>query len=124
MLREKTKDEVEKEEEEYKEFLEREVGHDLHELITVAGDEDVGVSEVKEEEEEEGATKEERKKARKDKKRKAKDIKRKEDQDQQFLFECVLTLLYSYIRPPNPFLQLHTQPWLDRQGGSTYPDIP
>lgn len=88
VLREKTKDEIEREEEEYKEFLEREVGQDLHELITVAGDDEPkGVK--GEEDEAKGETKEERKRMKKEKKRKAKDAKKKEDEDQQFLLEYV-----------------------------------
>ena len=52
MLREKTKDEMDREEEEYREFLAREVGEDLKRLIMIEEDligaRDVEKNEVKE----------------------------------------------------------------------------
>ena len=88
--REKTKDELEREEEEYKEFLEREVGEDLDNLITVeegrmlAADEHV-------EEIVEGEEKSKKKKSKKSKgKEKAKESgKSKQDEDQEFLMKYV-----------------------------------
>ncbi|KAH8103625.1 KRI1-like family C-terminal-domain-containing protein [Cristinia sonorae] len=88
VLREKTKDEIEREEEEYKEFLEREVGEDLKELITVtAGQEkEVSVEDVEEE-----SSKAEKKRVKKEKKKsKEKGGKSKEDEDQQFLLDYIL----------------------------------
>lgn len=86
--REKTKDEVEREEEEYREFLKREVGENLDELIRVEKDEPGGVLDVKEEEheEEEGKGK---KKKRKSKEKDGKG-KKKEEEDHEFLMKCVL----------------------------------
>lgn len=83
--REKTKDELEYEEEEYREFLAREVGEDISKLVTVdenpltadtevekgAGSSSVAVSE----------------KAQKSKKRKGKDKRRKEETDHEFLMK-------------------------------------
>ena len=81
--REKTKDEIEREEEEYRQFLEREVGEDLKEIVTLetgtlAGADDSDV-EVKVE------GKEEKKRKKKDTKEK----KNKEAEDQEFLMKCV-----------------------------------
>ncbi len=91
--REKTKDEVEREEEEYREFLKREVGENLDELIRVEKDGDGGVlddvkEEVEEEEKEEGKGKGKKKK-RKSKEKDGKG-KKKEEEDHEFLMKCVL----------------------------------
>ncbi|KAJ3896145.1 KRI1-like family C-terminal-domain-containing protein [Lentinula edodes] len=77
--REKTKDEQEQEEEEYRSFLEREVGGDLKTLVSV----------------EENTWKEETKsstesKQKKKKKKKGKDAKKAEDDDQEFLMNYIL----------------------------------
>jgi protein KRI1 len=84
--REKTKDEMEHEEEEYQEFLKREVGHDLSDLITVEPT-DTKASMVLQEENEEG-----KKKKKKGKKERENDkingrSKNKEDEDHQFLMK-------------------------------------
>jgi protein KRI1 len=90
--REKTLDEVAREEEEYRRFLENEVG-DLRELVDVGGSTAVAVEEpAQEEEEEEGA----KKKKKKDKKKKKEAEKKgsdeaagagknKQEEDQEFL---------------------------------------
>ncbi|KAF9047752.1 KRI1-like family C-terminal-domain-containing protein [Panaeolus papilionaceus] len=101
--REKTKDELEREEEEYKAFLEREVG-DLRDLISVGGsdvedEEDVGKAEGIDEEDggDEGVgTKDRKKKKKKKKKSKAKGEdqtqpkKTKAEEDQEFLMNYIL----------------------------------
>lgn len=76
VLREKTKDEIEKEEEEYRDFLQREVGEDLEGLITLEpGDSFAAEVEV------EPPTK---------KKKKSKEkAKPKEEDDQEFLMKYV-----------------------------------
>jgi len=86
--REKTQDEREREEEEYRAFLEREVG-DLKELVTVDVD-DVTEEEMKEEEgknEEEGDK--EKKKKKKSKKGTEEVKKTKAEKDQEFLLKYV-----------------------------------
>jgi protein KRI1 len=80
--REKTKDELEREEEEYQEFLKREVGQDLRELITV--DEESSALLVEELEEVN-----KKKKVKKPKKSEAKSGKSKAEEDQDFLLKCV-----------------------------------
>lgn len=91
VLREKTKDDLEREEEEYKAFLEREVGGDLAELITVEAEGVVAEVEVKEDEEGTAKGTEGRKKAKKEKKNASKQKCSKEEEDQQFLLEYVAT---------------------------------
>ena len=91
MPREKTKDEIEREEEEYREYLQREVGEDLSELITVEA-EDVAGAEVKHEEE---------RPKKKSKTAKAKDAKSKQEEDQEFLMKYVPSPLF---RAPTSFL--------------------
>lgn len=81
--REKTKDELEREEEEYQEFLKREVGTDLRELITV----EEGSSALLPEEQQ--ADKKKAKKEKKDKKSKEKSKKSKTEADQEFLMKYV-----------------------------------
>ncbi|KAF8164552.1 KRI1-like family-domain-containing protein [Pholiota molesta] len=94
--REKTQDEREREEEEYRAFLEREVG-DLKELVTVDVNEEEG--EVKDEEEEEGEAEQEdtttdkkkKKKKKKSKKTAEEPVKKtKAEQDQEFLLNYIL----------------------------------
>lgn len=94
--REKTKDEREREEEEYRAFLEREVG-DLKQLVTLDADGDIDEDEVKDEEEKvveadgEGASSEKKKK----KSNKTPEAgteptkKSKAEQDQDFLLKYV-----------------------------------
>ncbi|KAH9915495.1 KRI1-like family C-terminal-domain-containing protein [Fomitopsis serialis] len=83
--REKTKDEVEREEEEYRDFLQREVGDDLREIVTLdAGAATNGAEgEVKVEEGKE-------KKKKKKKKEDAKGHKNKDEEDQEFLMNYIL----------------------------------
>ena len=78
--REKTKDELEREEEEYQEFLKREVGTDLRELITI---EEGSSSLLLEEPEVEKKGKREKK----SKKSKEKSKKSKAEEDQEFLMK-------------------------------------
>ncbi len=90
--REKTKDEIEREGEEYRAFLEREVGHDLAEIIKVedgAGAVDGVEGDVDEEEEEKPKKK---KKSKKEKGAKTKSGKSKQDEDQDFLLKFVYAL--------------------------------
>ncbi|KZT22490.1 Krr1-domain-containing protein [Neolentinus lepideus HHB14362 ss-1] len=75
--REKTKDELEREEEEYREFLKREVG-DIRQLVTIEPGEQDGVAALGEEEENEK------------KKNKKKSKKSKEDKDREFLMNYIL----------------------------------
>lgn len=81
VLREKTKDEVEQEEEEYRTYLQREVGEDLAELITVEHD---GYVKAEMEDAQEGHPK---KKRKKEKEKQAKSGKSKEEADQEFLMK-------------------------------------
>ena len=78
--REKTKDEIEKEEEEYRQFLEREVGEDLKEIVTLEtsslADEEGGAHQIKEEET-----------GKKKRKRKEKAKVSKGEEDQEFLMK-------------------------------------
>lgn len=85
--REKTKDEIEREEEEYRAFLEREVGPDLAEIITVedgAAEAD-GVVDGGED----GEELKKKKKSKKGKATKVQSGKSKQDEDQEFLMKCV-----------------------------------
>ena len=77
VLREKTKDEIEKEEEEYRAYLQREVGGDLADIITVDAE-----SDPQPEEDERP-----KKKSKKEKKEKATGKKTKQDDDQEFLMK-------------------------------------
>ncbi|KAJ8595431.1 hypothetical protein M405DRAFT_878190 [Rhizopogon salebrosus TDB-379] len=83
--REKTKDEIEQEEEEYRDYLKREVGEDLEGLVVV---EDSGLGTRDEKSEESPAEKKERKK-RKKKGAEAK-WESKEEGDQEFLMNYIL----------------------------------
>ncbi|KAG5650999.1 hypothetical protein H0H81_010258 [Sphagnurus paluster] len=87
--REKTQDEREMEEEEYRAFLEREVGGDLRELVTTeAAEEEVKVEEQTEViEDEEGKKK---KKKKKSKNSEAQVVKSKQESDQEFLMNYIL----------------------------------
>ena len=79
--RDKTKDELEREEEEYKEFLRREVGENLDELITVegAGEDSAAIKA------EEGIKEKKRKNKKAGKSEKAE--KGREEDDQEFLMK-------------------------------------
>lgn len=83
--REKTKDEAEREEEEYRQFLEREVGEDLKDIVTLEtselGGDEASEVEVKAEGKE--------KKKKKKKKKQIKEKKSKEEADQEFLLKYV-----------------------------------
>ncbi|KAI0748330.1 KRI1-like family C-terminal-domain-containing protein [Daedaleopsis nitida] len=81
VLREKTKDEIEREEEEYRAYLQREVGEDLSGLITVEHDA-AAVVDVPED------VTMKSKKSKKDKK--AKLGKSKQEEDQEFLMNYIL----------------------------------
>lgn len=86
--REKTKDELQREEEEYQEFLRREVGEDLHQLITV----DQDATSILESPPSGGGDDGKKKAKKKDKgKRKKEGLKteEKEKEDQEFLMKCV-----------------------------------
>lgn len=84
--REKTKDELDMEEEEYKDWLEREVGEDLRQLVTIDAaampSEEAGAEDI---EKKQKKGKKERKAEKEGKGTKAS----KEESDQQFLLECV-----------------------------------
>ncbi|TRM68953.1 hypothetical protein BD626DRAFT_562773 [Schizophyllum amplum] len=86
--REKTKDEIEREEEEYRTFLEREVGEDLSHLVTVEALPETSTAGAEGEEEE--SPKEKKKKAKKSEKGKGKDAKSKEEEDHEFLMNYIL----------------------------------
>ncbi|KAI0343514.1 Krr1-domain-containing protein [Trametopsis cervina] len=82
--REKTKDEVEREEEEYREFLQREVGEDLRELIQVEDDNNI-LPKAEELDEQPKKNKKERNKKAKE----GKSVEKEED-DHEFLMNYIL----------------------------------
>jgi protein KRI1 len=85
--REKTKDEREREEEEYQSFLKREVGQDLAELVTVDADMALGEASF---EQKDGESKKNKNKKKDNKTSKAKSAsKTKHEADQEFLLKCV-----------------------------------
>ncbi|KAH9833455.1 KRI1-like family C-terminal-domain-containing protein [Rhodofomes roseus] len=94
--REKTKDETEREEEEYRQFLEREVGADLKEIVTLdtgtagGGEEAEPEPEPEPEVKEEGKEKSKKKKKKEEAKGKGKGKESKEEQDQEFLINYIL----------------------------------
>ena len=88
--REKTKDELEQEEEEYKEFLERQVGQDLNGLITLDEREDGAVEDEAEGSEPKGK----KSKSKKDKKSKKSEMS-KQAEDQEFLMKYALFVTVS-----------------------------
>jgi protein KRI1 len=108
--REKTQDEREREEEEYRAFLEREVG-DLKELVTVDVD-DVSAEEMKEDEaksEEEGDETKKKKKKKKSKKGTEEVKKTKAEKDQEFLLKCVtfsISIVYIILIHPSLAISL------------------
>ncbi|KAI0628411.1 KRI1-like family C-terminal-domain-containing protein [Trametes polyzona] len=83
--REKTKDEIEREEEEYRAFLQREVGEDLTGLVTVDAD-TVGILDGADE----GDDSSSKKKAKKEKRQEKKPAKSKQEEDQEFLMNYIL----------------------------------
>lgn len=88
--REKTKDELQREEEEYQEFLRREVGEDLHQLIEVDRDA-IGIHENTPSGEGDGEGKKKKGKKDKGKEKEKKHSRTKEDkekEDQEFLMKC------------------------------------
>lgn len=85
MLREKTKDELEEEEEEYQAFLEREVGGDIKELVSVDNTLDIRVDE----EREPFNSKKKKKKKKSDAPTKPRTKEQREQEDQEFLMKCV-----------------------------------
>ena len=91
MPREKTKDELQREEEEYQEFLRREVGEDLHEFITIDGNAiDIHGNAPNDEGDGDGKKREKKKDKGKGKEKgrpKTKE-KEKEKEDQEFLIRC------------------------------------
>lgn len=84
--REKTKDELEREEEEYKEFLEREVGEDLRNLVTVESEGGVKVEEV---ELKSGKKKKDKKKGNEKEGKKS-----RVENDQEFLMKYVVLSVF------------------------------
>ncbi|KAI0667062.1 KRI1-like family C-terminal-domain-containing protein [Trametes maxima] len=84
--REKTKDEIEKEAEEYRAFLQREVGEDLSGLVTVE-DDAAGVLQGVDEDSDSGRPK---KKGKKDRQKEKKSTKHKQEEDQEFLMNYIL----------------------------------
>lgn len=100
VLREKTKDELEAEEEEYKAYLEKHVGEDLRDLVSINGDveeEEAGSQGDDEEENEKAKGKKKDKKSKSEKEKKKaskgedrkKNKKSKAEEDQEFLMKCV-----------------------------------
>ncbi|KAF7969961.1 hypothetical protein HWV62_25512 [Athelia sp. TMB] len=107
--REKTKDERERDEEEYRDFLQREVGEDLEGLVTI--EEDVigaRVAEGEKEEDKEAEPVEGKKKKKKSKKDKGKGKEKAQETDQEFLMNYILN-----------------RGWIDRSANRvpTYKDI-
>jgi len=76
--REKTKDEIEQEEEEYRQFLQREVGKDIGRLVTI----EEGIERIHEENEGDTRVKVENKRTKR-----TKGTKKKEQSDHEFLME-------------------------------------
>jgi len=85
--REKTKDELEREEEEYRAFLEREVGEDLREIVTVEVEAEAAVVDA---EHAEGEKKRDKKKKKKKKSKDGNEKKSKQEEDQEFLMNYIL----------------------------------
>jgi protein KRI1 len=107
--REKTKDELEREEEEYREFLQREVGENLDELIRVEAEEDSGVVLKFKEDEAETNWKSKKKIT-------SKTPKNKEEEDHQFLMKCIyLAFCNPYILSLCfPYSYILNRGWIDR----------
>ncbi|KAL5521394.1 hypothetical protein ACEPAG_9320 [Sanghuangporus baumii] len=89
--REKTKDEIEREEEEYRAFLAHEVGEDIGGLVSVERAEGSSVDEEKGHDGRERETEEEKEKPdKKKKKKKGKERNSKEQDDHEFLMNYIL----------------------------------
>ena len=120
MPREKTKDELQREEEEYQEFLRREVGEDLHEFITIDGSAiDIHGNAPNHEGDGDGKKREKKKDKGKGKEKgrpKTKE-KEKEKEDQEFLIRCaspetsLTSLRNRYCCPCSYILN---RGWIDR----------
>ncbi|KAL5504664.1 KRI1 [Sanghuangporus vaninii] len=87
--REKTKDEIEHEEEEYRAFLAREVGEDIGGLVSIEREEGSSIEGGKSQDRDEQEA-EEKGKVDKRKKKKGKDRKSKEQEDHEFLMSYIL----------------------------------
>ena len=118
--REKTKDEIEQEEEEYRAFLQREVGEDLTGLVTVDPD-SAGILDGADEEEPVGGKK---KKAKQEKQKEKKPAKNKQEEDQEFLMK------YVSVRPHRKFTltsrsYILNRGWIDKSARRlpTYKEI-
>jgi protein KRI1 len=101
--REKTIDEMEEEEEEYREFLAREVGEDLEGLVTI--EEDVI-----------GSMEGEKNEVKQKKSKKSKDKghgKATQETDQEFLMKYEVLTIHAIMPEQLPPFQLHSQSWLD-----------
>ena len=115
VLREKSKDELEREDEEYHSFLQREVGDDLPNLITV----EPGMVNVPDAEEP---------KKKKRKKEKSQSKKGKEETDQEFLMKYVPQYLHRYhgfLLTFDSVSYILNRGWIDRsaQRVPTYKEI-
>ncbi|KAL1719819.1 KRI1-like family C-terminal-domain-containing protein [Schizophyllum commune] len=88
--REKTKDELEREEEEYRTFLEREVGEDLSHLVSVESAAGTSAAVKADAEEEESPKKKKKKEKKKAEKVQDKGRKSKEEEDHEFLMNYIL----------------------------------
>ena len=110
--REKTKDELEREEEEYRTFLEREVGEDLSHLVSVESAAGTSAA-VKADAEEEESPKKKKKENKKAEKVQDKGRKSKEEEDHEFLMKCVLSISAQLLHQTDAIWQLHPQSRLD-----------
>ena len=90
--REKTKDELEREEEEYRTFLEREVGEDLSHLVSVESAAGTSAAVEADAGDEESPKKKKKKEKKKVEKGQEKGRKSKEEEDHEFLMKCVLLM--------------------------------
>ena len=86
--REKTKDEIEQEQEEYRRYLEQEVGENIGELVGI----DRGPVDVDEESETEEGAGEELEEEKKKRRKRKKGGKTKEEKDHEFLMKCVFQI--------------------------------
>lgn len=121
--REKTKDEAEKEEEEYRAFLEREVGGDLKDLVTIDSD-----TALWKHEDGEGAGVESKKKKKKKKDSKEKTEKKatsKDEADHEFLMKYVLLCFSWFYQLMSLSSYILNRGWIDRasQHIPTYGEI-
>jgi hypothetical protein len=117
VLREKTKDDIEREEEEYQEYLKREVGEDIRDLITI--EEDGVATKVQDEDGGEAGESAAPKAKKKRKSRKGKEQETPET-DQEFLMKWALL---SHLNEFSDHRQLYSEPRLDRSFGQACPDL-